>query len=289
VIRIVHSAEPTALMAARTRGLSAALTAYDANGAPSAELSSRLIGYAISGIKETLYLDQHKKCAWCERRRDYSSSPIEHFRPKDGAWRHLPGEKPRRASPGHYWWLTWTWENLLFACSRCNDAGHKANYFPLAAGSPECAPIPRPCGVTVPPAAFDVSGEQPMLLDPRVDSFLDHVRWVPSNTGHARRLWTWSPKALTDRGQATIDILKLGELADEIEQYLVRHVLSGVEEVEQHVKGRRSKQAAASWNKLLDLLQPDESFTAATWCALEYWVDAGKRASWTLTHPPRPT
>ncbi len=261
---------------------------YQAHGAPSAALSSALTGYDVEGVKLALFEAQHKKCAWCERRRDFSSSPIEHYRPKDGAWRHLSGEVPR-VSPGHYWWLTWTWDNLLFACARCNDRGHKANYFPLVPGSSEAQVPARPLA-TAPataPALPDLGVEQPLLLDPSVDDLLDHVEWVPSNTAQARRLWTWSPSARSARGQATIDILKLGELADELQDHLLM-VLRCVEEVEQHIRGRRGLQAANSWDGVLSFLEPNHSYTAATWCALSRWIDDATLTKWRLPKPTRP-
>ena len=288
MIRVQRSPEPQALNRARSKQLTKASDAYAAQGAPSRELTALLTGYDVMGVKETLFSDQHKKCAWCETRARLSSSPIEHYRPEDGAWRNLPHE-PRSVSAGHYWWLTWTWENLFFACPRCNDQGHKANYFPLEGGTTEALVPPGPLLPNVP---FDLSGERPLLLDPAVDDFLDHVRWVPANTNLARQLWTWSPKHLTERGRATIAILKLTELADEFQSHLVDYVLPRVEEVEQHMRGRRTQQAAVSWNKLIALLAPEKSFTAATWCALDRWIDAATLATWNLSArlpaPPRP-
>lgn len=286
MIRVERGAEPAALVKARKTRLAAAVETYNAHGAPSKELSDKLDGYSVGNVRETLFRNQHKKCAWCERRRDYSSNPIEHYRPKDGAWRNHPTEKPKRPSPGHYWWLTWTWENLLFACARCNDQGHKANYFPLVSGSAE-APAPATPLSSIPAELFDMTAEQPMLLDPAVDSFLDHIRWVPANEGLARRLWTWTPRPLSERGQWTIDILKLTELSDELQQHLL-DALDRLEEVEQHVKGRRSKQAAESWNRLLVLLEPSSNFTAATWCALTYWVKEAWLTEHRLAPIPRP-
>jgi hypothetical protein len=287
LIRVERSSEPPALARARARRLEKAARAYDEHGAPSPALAEELDGYDAGDVKKLLYADQRKKCAWCECRRDFSSSPVEHFRPKDGAWRTLP-EEPKVSSTGHYWWLTWTWENLLFSCPRCNDRGHKANYFPLVPGSSEALAPPRPLPAPLPSPLVDVTAEQPLLLDPAVDVFLDHVQWMPSNHHMARRLWIWTPTALTERGRATIKILKLTELADEVQQHLVDHVLPKIEEVEQHLRGKRTKQAAASWQSVLALLEPDRSLTAATWCALSHWTDAAELAAAKLPAPPRP-
>ncbi len=270
MILVVRGAEPPALAAARAKRLASAVTAYNEAGAPSAELSSQLKGYDAREVKQSLYDSQYKKCAYCECRAPLSSSPIEHYRPKDGAWRHRRGEETKE-SQGHYWWLTWTWSNLLFACPRCNDAGHKGNYFPLEDGSLEAPVLVRP--TTFEQAGSSTTAEErPLLLDPSSDVFLDHVRWEPAQTELSRRLWIWSPKGLTERGRATIEILKLGELADDLQHHLGSTVLPKLEEVEQHLRGKRSQQAAQSWRDLLTLLEPQHALTAATWCALDRWT-----------------
>lgn len=287
MIRVRRTTEPVALARARTSRLPLASQIYSTYGAPSSRLADVLTGDDVAELKRTLFKDQRKKCAWCERRRDFSSSPIEHYRPKNGAWRNEPGES-RRASPAHYWWLTWTWENLLFACARCNDAGHKANYFPLLADTPEMSSPSSPFLASIPTEIFDVSAERPALLDPTVDAFLDHARWTPTNTQHARALWTWSPTHLTERGRLTIKILKLDELTDEVSAHLVRHVLRGVKDVELHLRGRRTRQAAERWASVLAMLAPEENFTAATWCALQHWMPEPQRVAWELAPIPRP-
>lgn len=281
MIKVARGSEPAALSTARAARITNALVHALA---ASPDLSDVLRGYDVSPVKEELFAAQHKKCAYCERRRDFSSSPIEHFRPKNSAWRNLPGE-PRQVSRGHYWWLTWTWENLLFACPRCNYQGHKANYFPLESGTVELQP---PAPPLVPLARFNVSGEKPLLLDPAVDVFLDHIEWVPSDTHLARKLWRWTPTHHSERGRATIAILKLTELADEVERHLIDHVLPRLVEVEQHIQRRRTQQAATCWGSLLDLLHPEKDFTAATWCALSRWVKLDWLAEWKLAVPPRP-
>lgn len=288
MIRIDRGPEPAALAAARSRRLDAAITAYNAHGAGSAELIATLAGYKIPAVKKALYLAQEKKCAWCERRRDYSNSPVDHFRPKDGAWRHKRGT-PRQLERGHYWWLTWTWANLLFVCPRCNDAGHKANYFPLASGSAALAPPRRPYRGRPGPALFRTSSERPLLLDPATDDPLDHITWRPLQTRLDRRDWKWSPWGLSKRGWETIDVLKLGEIADEIEHHLRTAVLPILEEIEAHFAARRAAAGTRRWKQLLaDTLAPHSPMSAATWCALEIWMPAAKRRQWRLPAPPRP-
>ena len=246
------------------------------------------MGYNPPAVKDVLFLAQHRKCSWCEIRTHYSSSPVEHYRPKAGAHRHDRGAPPR-IDHGHYWWLTWTWVNLLFSCPRCNDQGHKANFFPLATGSSPLATPSRPHRGPRGPRFFDTSSEQPLLLDPAVDDPLDHMMWKPLQRALSRRDWKWSPSGLTERGTATIAILKLVELADLVEHHLRVAVLPSLEEVEGHLTAGRRRAATRRWQTLLaDTVAPSSPFAAATWCALEQWMPAAKRTQFGLSAPARP-
>jgi hypothetical protein len=288
MIRIRRGAEPPALVTSRVKRLSAAVKAYNKHGPGSRELTSTLVGYDAAAVKDTLYLAQAKKCAWCERRRDYSSSPVDHFRPKDGAWRHSRG-RPVRTDRGHYWWLTWTWTNLLFVCPRCNDRGHKASFFPLAAGSAALAMPKRPHRGRRGRPFFDTLSEQPLLIDPAIDDPLDHITWKPLQTALARRDWKWSPSGLTPRGTATIEVLKLVEVADELEHHLRTAILPSLEELEEHFRAGRTAQGAGRWNSLItEVLAHGSPLSAATWCALEIWMPAAERTRLGLAHPRRP-
>lgn len=72
-------------------------------------------------VKAALRAMFAEKCAYCEHAISVGYyGDIEHFRPK-------------ALFPD----LTFSWTNLLFSCAICNNAAHKADYFPLAAdGSP---------------------------------------------------------------------------------------------------------------------------------------------------------
>ena len=51
------------------------------------------------------------KCAWCEQLMDARAATVDHFRPKQGAL-GLEGDAVREC----YWWLIYTWSNLVPAC-----------------------------------------------------------------------------------------------------------------------------------------------------------------------------
>lgn len=288
--RIRRGAEPAALAAARGRRLSVAVKAYNQHGPGSRELADALVGYNPTAVKDALFLAQHKKCAWCEMRAHHSSSPVEHYRPKDGAHRHERGT-PAQIDDGHYWWLTWTWSNLLFSCPRCNDRGHKANFFPLAPGSSPLAPPTRPQlrQTSRPRVLRRVRGATPAARS-CVDDPLDHIVWKPLQRALDRRDWKWSPYGLTPRGTATIAILKLAEVADLVEHHLRMAVLPSLEEIEAHIAAGRSQEAITRWQALVaDTLAASSPFAAATWCALEEWMPAAQRKQLGLSDPVRPT
>lgn len=64
--------------------------------------------YKMADIKERLQAIYHGKCAFCERKNERWD--VEHFRPKS-----------------IYYWLTYSWDNLLLACPTCN--GYKKDHF----------------------------------------------------------------------------------------------------------------------------------------------------------------
>lgn len=69
--------------------------------------------YKMPDIKEFLEAIYHKKCAYCEKAIDDSNVPIEHYRPKS-----------------IYYWLAYSWDNLLLCCDRCNT--YKGKKFEIA-------------------------------------------------------------------------------------------------------------------------------------------------------------
>ena len=83
--------------------------------------------YGTPAIKRKLLDAQHKKCCYCETKflaSDYGA--VEHFRPKGSVSQNRNSivEKPG------YFWLGYTWSNLLVSCSQCNTS-YKGTRFPL--------------------------------------------------------------------------------------------------------------------------------------------------------------
>lgn len=81
---------------------------YPPSGTQSALYDSR---YKYQDVKDALRSLYHGKCAYCET---YDPSPhVEHYRPKRGG----------------YYWLAYSWDNLIISCSQCNTK--KGSQFPI--------------------------------------------------------------------------------------------------------------------------------------------------------------
>lgn len=115
MIPLVRPSEPEPLRSTRLAKLEAARQAV---------VEGKAIDFSGYGgeTKTALFNAQHRKCAYCEKPEEQAKyRDAEHFRPKS-----------------LYWWLAWTWENLLFSCMDCNRE-HKGEEFPLVderSGSP---------------------------------------------------------------------------------------------------------------------------------------------------------
>jgi len=66
--------------------------------------------YKVASIQKKLNEIYHLKCAYCEQKLLDAPKHIEHYRPKDV-----------------YYWLAYSWDNLLLCCGGCNSS--KGNRF----------------------------------------------------------------------------------------------------------------------------------------------------------------
>jgi len=87
--------------------------------------------YGHATVKKALKDAQRSKCCFCEKEQKDEYGAVEHFRPKMG----FKQEKDDPLIKPGYFWLGYTWDNLLFVCSRCNSTEFKGNRFPLKSGS----------------------------------------------------------------------------------------------------------------------------------------------------------
>lgn len=68
-----------------------------------------------SCVRNDLKKLYNDKCGYCEKSIVDEREPIEHYRPKKGK------------TP--YFWLAYSWDNLLLSCDKCNS--HKGSRFPI--------------------------------------------------------------------------------------------------------------------------------------------------------------
>jgi uncharacterized protein (TIGR02646 family) len=139
--------------------------------------------YGAKAVKSALMKAQHDKCCFCERKITPSDhGDVEHFRPKGSVRQDLE----TGILPLGYYWLAYTWTNLLVSCSKCNTT-HKGTQFPLWNPNQRARTHHDP-----------IEDERPMLVDPASEDPREHIRF----RGDA-------PEPLTARGEATIRVLGL--------------------------------------------------------------------------------
>lgn len=175
-----------------------------------------ITGYDLDAVTRALLEAQGYRCAYCGKPAEEKQDPIEHIRPKAAAdgidwgkaappdeldafydWFEQAKDWKVRDS-ARYWWLSWTWENLVYVCGVCNT-GWKLNWFP-------CERASTPLGARrAPPGS-----ERPLLVDPSREDPLDHLRFAPDlATVEDEHDMGWGPVPLTERGRWTIAVLGL--------------------------------------------------------------------------------
>ena len=219
MIRIDRGPEPAALATRRTTQLKTV------GASKPARTDAHRTAY--TSVKKELAIAQHRKCCYCERIETQDFNDVEHYRPF-----------------ARYWWLAWTWENLLFACATCNRSGKKAA-FPLEDGSAALVFGQQPPGA-----------ERPLLVDPAAEDPRQHIGFECVNG-------KWLPIGRTPRGRKTLEILAFD---DDYHDDVRRHVQATMERVRAwRLNAATSTPAAAMWEDLiLTLLAPSRAFGALT-------------------------
>lgn len=119
-------------------------------------------GRSQSRVRDILNLYYKSKCAYCEQT---CKAEIEHYRPKKGVTEDSEHEG--------YYWLCYTWSNLVPSCRYCNTEGGKGNRFPIIN---EANRVKKPsfnsenldttkCAASQTP----LIDEKPFLLHPEID------------------------------------------------------------------------------------------------------------------------
>lgn len=110
--------------------------------------------YKVGSVQKRLNRIYHLKCAYCEQKLLDAPKHIEHYRPKD-----------------IYYWLAYSWDNLLLCCGSCNSAKGKrfATTNTKVTYSGETFHVIHSLGV-----GYD-SHEKPMIINPEKEDVLSLI------------------------------------------------------------------------------------------------------------------
>ncbi|MBV0882133.1 hypothetical protein KTQ42_22920 [Noviherbaspirillum sp. L7-7A] len=187
--------------------------------------------------------------------KDYND--VEHYRPKTSASR-LPG-----CSLTHgYWWLAFTWENLLYACPNCNRSS-KNDKFPLAVGSKSLTaekPVP--------------GQEMALLLDPGSSiNPVSHIVFQLETVGPpgSKSQWWARPRNQSQIGNFSIDTYGLNyqqhlDMRDDHFKYVIEPRVKDFQKVFFGSKERKALMAA--YERASELLNPANVYMAFNYDAL---------------------
>mgnify|MGYP000487920602 CR=1 FL=1 len=238
--------------------------------------SDEIKGYNASGVKHDLWGQQAHKCCYCESRVKERHDDVEHFRPKGEAAR-APGSTEIHG----YWWLSYSWENLLLSCKGCNQKPCKGVQFPLELGS----------------AALDGSleqgppgGEIPLLIDPAAEDPLCHIQFRCEKRD-GRDCWVPRPRDGSPRGVTTIRVCGLdrSELLDLYNKHVAVNVLREVREVDRTLAlGKRDDVWDVVLNAAERLMYPFQEWTGLAHDALNHFVPSDRLAPHHLVWPKPP-
>ena len=255
MIRIARTPEPAALTPVRVEELVKAREARAVGG------QTDFKGYEV--VKNALARMQHNKCCYCEKREEQAKyRDVEHYRPK-----------------AIYWWLAWTWENLLFSCIDCNRE-QKRSQFPLEDGSLRLDPEEPPPG-----------NERPLVLDPS-DPIIDPIEEIRFRHERVQGRERWVPRGLTPRGQKTIEVCGLdrSSLLDLYGFHVEECVRPTIQPFVDSCRAASTSDTPAAWEKATrSLLAPDRPFRALSRDALEVLVSPELRKQYRIILPrPQP-
>ncbi len=233
-----------------------------------APLSGEIRGYEVA--RDALWRAQHHKCAYCEHREQRDRNDAEHYRPKATADR-----APGSAETHGYWWLAWTWDNLLFACRNCNQPPAKGTRFPLDRGSRALQPEQGPPG-----------RERPLLLDPAADNGVRFIQFkLFTRPGTTIQAWMPVARGGDPRGDETIRVCALDRpgMLDLYTQHVNANVWPRAEDVQRALRAKDRAAVEAGYERARrELLFPALPFVGLSFDALRHFVPDSRLAPWGL-------
>lgn len=252
MIRIFRGKEPAALTAVR----SAQLALLRSLGRQ--PRSDEIDGYKV--VADDLWRAQHFKCCYCEFKVRRSYNDVEHYRPKARADR-----RPGCNLTHGYWWLAFTWENLLFACPSCNRSSKNDN-FPVNKGS-----------ITLRPEAMPPGRERPLLICPAagVNPVL-HIHFLPKVVNRTKSITHWYaiPRNGSLLGRVTIKELDLNnsELLELRKDYYDNTLSKEIEALKDALTRKQIVRARQLFDRALALFNPKQPFVALSFDAMRWSV-----------------
>lgn len=149
MIKIDSSIEPDFLSSETViNALDRIRARVNADQSPTIEKNDEL--WRNEKVTDELFDSHKEKCCYCERRRDRKREmDVDHYRPKGGI------EKDE--DHAGYWWLVYTWNNLLWSCKTCNQK-YKDTIFTLLPGSTRAYY-----------ETSDLNLERPCLINPKLE------------------------------------------------------------------------------------------------------------------------
>lgn len=233
--------------------------------------TSKEFGVKYARTRELLRQRQSYKCCYCEKFDEEKFTTVEHVRPKSEAKR-----SNGRVDQDRYWWLAWTWSNLLFSCQQCNN--HKGSWYPLR-GDDQSPHFGRPLAIERDPPG----DETPLLLDPASDDGILHIQFRPI----AGR-WTPTPREGSLRGYETIKRIKL-DRASLLDLYgtIAGELDDGIKRIRREIQlaGQPpAEEVRASWAEVLRRhLRPNAPLAALRYDVLDYAFPKTHRLHWGLS------
>ena len=271
MIRVRRGREPIALRDTRQNELARVRPIANARRPTKDEIGDK---YTIA--KERLWRMQWYKCCYCEHQCQLHFHDLEHYRPKTRADRG-PG-----FSDHGYWWLAWSWENLLFACPGCKRSG-KNDSFPLDPASTALQHEDTPPGTEI-PLFIDPGSEDPLPeIQFRRIKLHSKERWVPMTR----------MKTGTSRAATTVSIIRLDrpELLDLYEFHVDQNVLPSIRQVQIAIGaavGNNPGSVQSQWEEhVVPLVDKKRPHAALSYDVVDQSITLGERRKWGL-HLSRP-
>lgn len=246
MIRIQRGIEPVTLAAIRAREVPLLRKIGNPIGAQ--------IPTSYKAVAYDLWEQQFHKCCYCEKVVQQRYNDVEHYRPKGRATR-IPG----CAKTHGYWWLAYTWKNLIFACPNCNRS-EKNDEFPLDIGSTSLL------------AEEDAPGaEIPLLIDPAAAlNPVEHIEFVlGSIVAGGKRHWWAHPRNGSNLGNHTIRVcgLNRGELLELRTTYVRNYVEPQINKLKAEIAALDFARSQFEFRRAQEMMSPRFEFAALTYDA----------------------